>query len=106
MIYYFCYGLMIKIHESLFGFLVYSLILQFVSTNFFDTLGIISYVMAIIVTIYLVVGTTFVVRKLNKYDESGRKLWISNHMAPIVTRQGFINLDFRTQRCFKLRANY
>jgi hypothetical protein len=54
MAYTFCYGLMIKVHESMFGLMSYALLMQFSCMTFANLLGIFSFIAAILLLGYLV----------------------------------------------------
>jgi hypothetical protein len=54
MAYTFCYGLMIKAHESMFGLICYGLLLSFSCLDFVNTLGILSFIFAFLLLAYLV----------------------------------------------------
>jgi hypothetical protein len=65
MSYTFCYGLMIKTHESMFGLLCYALLMQFSCLTFTNVLGVFSFMAAIIMLAYLFYNTTSIYYKLN-----------------------------------------
>jgi hypothetical protein len=54
MTYTYCYGLMIKIHESMFGLMCYGLLMQFAYMKFTNILGIFSFIAAVMLLAYLI----------------------------------------------------
>ena len=63
--YTFCYGLMIKMHESMFGMICYGLLMQFSCLNFNSVLGVFSFLAAILCTSYLAYFIVAIYQKLN-----------------------------------------
>ncbi len=65
MSYTFCYGLMIKTHESMFGLLCYALLMQFSCLTFTNVLGTFSFIVSILTLGYLIYNTANIYYKMN-----------------------------------------
>jgi hypothetical protein len=65
MTYTYCYGLMIKIHESMFGLMCYGLLMQFAYMTFTNILSIFSFMAAVMLLGYLVLNITNLYQKMN-----------------------------------------
>ncbi len=85
MAYTFCYGLMIKTHESMFGLICYGLLMQFACMTFTNVLSIFSFIAAVMLLAYLIFNITNLYQKMNGYNKKSQ-LWIANHMTPLITR--------------------
>ncbi len=58
MTYTYCYGLMIKTHESMFGLMCYGLLMQFACMTFTNILSIFSFIAAVMLLAYLIFNIT------------------------------------------------
>ncbi len=65
MTYAYCYGLMINIHESMFGLMSYGLLMQFACMTFTNVLGIFSFTAAVMLLAYLIFNTVNLYQKMN-----------------------------------------
>jgi hypothetical protein len=63
--YTFCYGVMIRIHESIFGLMCYGFLMQFTYLNFTTVLSIFSFIAAVLLLAYIVVNTVNLYDKMN-----------------------------------------
>ncbi len=82
MAYYWVYGFVYKMHESLFGSSVIYLLLTIFHGYFINVLSSFSYLFALIYFICFLYYFRFVFMKLNYDDKS--KDWIANHFTPLV----------------------
>ncbi len=105
MTYTFAYGLMIKMHESMFAIIIYSLLLQYTLLTFSNALAICCYLFMLFFTIYVVKIYTEIYCKMNSIAQKSQ-LWIANHFTPLVQRQGFINLNKEKTFNFDLKKNF
>ncbi len=86
--YFFTFETIVKMHESIFGMSLYSLLMQFSCINFHNTLGILSFLLALAVCTYLMLIIHKVWTILN--NPNIKVSWISEHFAPLVARQGLM----------------
>ncbi len=105
MAYTFFYGLMIKIHESMFGFICHGLLIYCSSMTFTNIFGAFSFITAFILLAYLIINVFNLNYKMNGKNQKSQ-LWIANHMTPLVVRQGFINLDPNSESKYFLKKNF
>ncbi len=85
MTYTFSYGLMVKMHESMFGLICYMLLLQFSCMSFGNPLGVLSFLYSLVVLAYLGYIFSTIYKKLNG-ENAKPKLWIAHHLTPLVAR--------------------
>ncbi len=52
--YFFTLETVIKMHESIFGMIFYSLLIQFSCLTFFNAIGIVSFILSVIVCAYII----------------------------------------------------
>ncbi len=63
--YTFCYGLMVKTHESMFGLIVYGLLLQYSCLDFDSVIGVFSFMSALLLLGYLIFLAINLYQKIN-----------------------------------------
>jgi hypothetical protein len=67
-IYFFTLETIIKMHESIFGMIIYSLLMQFSCLNFENILGIMSFILSLAVLIYVTLINYYIYSVFSRQD--------------------------------------
>lgn len=89
MTYHFVYGFVLKLHESIFGVIIYSMLLSLRCSTLTTTFSVFNFVLLVLYGVYLYKISVFAYRKLLSKSE----VWLINHFTPLVARQGLADTN-------------